>query len=402
MKAIVLTAGPGTRLEPLTETRPKAMISICGKPVLSRTLESLSQIGIQDTAVVVNPRYPELDRMLNTLKTPDNPTFTLYTQEHSQGVGNGILAAADYIDKRDYFLLAYGDILFSDNMFQSLIRSFNSIKKPVASVSLTGNSSDFGIIYMDHEMKINRIIEKPKTPNLGNYILAGAFILPGTFFDILETCSGNVIDAFRILQNTSSLYASIWEGDWMDIAYPWSILSAGQMIMSQWESSILATTTTIETGTMITGPVVIEENVIIKAGASILGPCFIGKNSFIGHNALLRENTCIGEGSTIGFGVEVKNSVLMPGTEIGRLSFIGDSVIGEKVNVGSATILVNINMDHSSVKVDIAGESIDSGFHKLGSFIGDNTWIGANHTFLPGTKIPANQTIPHFGTYPQK
>ncbi len=402
MKAIILTAGPGTRLEPITETRPTALIPICGKSILSRTLESLAQIGIQDTAVVINPKYPELDRMLINLNNQENPTFTVFKQEQAQGIGNGILAAADFIDKRDYFLLAYGDILFSDNMFQTLVHSFNSLKKPVASVSLAANSSDFGIIYMDHEMRIKRIIEKPKTPDLGNYILAGAFILPGSFFEILEGCSGNVIEAFRILQTTHALYASIWEGDWIDIAYPWSILTANQMIMSQWDHSVMATTTTIEQGTVIRGPVVIEDHVIIKAGAAILGPCFIGRHSFIGHNALLRDNTCIGEGSIIGFGVEVKNSVLMPETEIGRLSFIGDSIIGEKVNIGSATVLVNINMDHSSVKVNVAGESIDSGFNKLGSFIGDGTWIGANHTFLPGTKISSNQTIPHFGTYPQK
>lgn len=307
MKAIILTAGSGTRLEPLTETRPTALIPICGKSILSRTLESLSQVGIQDIAVVINPKYPGLDRLLANLNTPDNPTFTLYKQVHSHGIGHGILAAADFIDERDYFLLAYGDILFSDNMFRTLIHSFNSIKKPVASVSLTANSSDFGIIYMDHEMKINRIIEKPKTPELGNYILAGAFILPGSFFDILKRCSGNVIEAFRILQNTHSLFASIWEGEWIDITYPWSILTANQMVMSQWNHSVMATTTLIEPGTIIAGPVVIEDNVIIKAGAAVLGPCFIGKNSFIGHNALLRENTCIGEGSIIGFGVEVKN-----------------------------------------------------------------------------------------------
>ncbi len=402
MKAVILTAGQGSRLEPLTECRPKALISICGKTILARLVAALEQIGIHDTAIVVNPKYSELDYSSCDTGQEKSSALTIFTQVNPQDVGHAILSAKSFIDERDYFLLAYGDILFSGNMFKTLIHSFNRIRKPVAAVSLTGDSSDFGVIYMDHEMRITKIIEKPRSKNLGNYILAGAFILPGSFFRLLENCDGNVLEAFRILQDSSDLFAAIWEGDWIDIAYPWSILSANRIHMKQWENSTLATTTVIEPGSVITGPVFIEENVVIKAGSSIIGPCFIGKNSFIGHNALLREFTSIGEGSIIGFGVEVKNSVLMPGTEIGRLSFIGDSVLGHDVNVGSATIMVNINMDHRTVKVEIAGETIDSGLRKLGSFIGDKTLIGANHTFLPGTKIASGLTIPHFGTYPRE
>ncbi|MBN1879395.1 NTP transferase domain-containing protein [bacterium] len=402
MKAVILTAGPGTRLEPLTECRPKALISICGKTILARLIESLQQIGIHDTAVVVNPKYSSMDYDCSDSNDLKSPSLTILTQDQSLGVGQGILTAKEFIDERDFFLLAYGDIMYSGNLFRALIHSFNRVRKPVAAVSLTGDSSDFGVIYMDHDMRITQIIEKPRSKNLGNYILAGAFILPGSFFRILADCSGNVIEAFRVMQDSMDMYASIWEGDWIDIAYPWSILAANRIHMKQWDRSSFAITTIIEPGSMISGPVYIEDNVTIKTGSSIIGPCYIGKNSFIGHNALLREYTCIGEGSIIGFGVEVKNSVLMPGSEIGRLSFIGDSVIGHDVNVGSATIMVNINMDQSTVHVDIAGESIDSGLLKLGSFIGDKTWIGANHTFLPGTKIASGMSIPHFGTYPKE
>jgi bifunctional UDP-N-acetylglucosamine pyrophosphorylase/glucosamine-1-phosphate N-acetyltransferase len=198
------------------------------------------------------------------------------------------------------------------------------------------------------------------------------------------------------------LYASIWEEEWIDIAYPWNVLSANQIIMKEWKNSIHSSSMVVEPGVNISGPVVIEDNVIIKAGATIIGPCYIGKNSFIGHNALLRECTSIGAGSIIGFGVEIKNSVIMPGTEIGRLSFIGDSVIGENVEVGSATIMVNVKMDQTTVQVQCGENLVDSGLKKLGSFVGDDAWIGANHTFLPGTKIPAGKVIPHFGTYPME
>ncbi|MBN1296331.1 NTP transferase domain-containing protein [bacterium] len=402
MKSIVLTAGQGTRLEPLTDCHPKAMITICGQPLLARLLTSFSRIGCHETAVVINPRHRSMVNRFDRLVSPALPSITWFEQTEGLGVGNGVLAARTYIDTGEYFMLSYGDIMFSDNLLQSLLNSFNSIRKPVAAVCLTRDSSDFGVIYMDQEMRITEIIEKPQQRKLGNYVLAGAFILPGGFISVLADCGGNIIDAFTKFLHSSELYASIWEGEWIDIAYPWSVLAANQMLMREWHQTIQSTSIVIESGVNISGPVVIEDHVTIKSGASIIGPCFIGQNSFIGHHALLRDCTCIGAGSTIGFGVEVKNSVIMAGSEIGRLSFIGDSVIGEHVEVGSATIMVNVRMDQATVSVDICGEPIDSGLKKLGSFIGDHAWIGANHTFLPGTKIPAHHVIPHFGTYPPR
>ncbi|HPQ42053.1 MAG TPA: sugar phosphate nucleotidyltransferase, partial [bacterium] len=326
MKSIVLTAGYGTRLEPLTDNRSKAMIEICGQPLLSRLLRAMSEIGFNETAVVVNPKHSRMVVDFSSLPPGDLPAVTWFEQISGHGVGHGVLAASDYIESQDYFLLCYGDIMFNGNMLQSLLNSFNAIRKPVASVCLTGDSSDFGVIYMDQEMRIHEIIEKPQERKLGNYILAGAFILPGTFLELISECGGSMIDAFKRFIQDAEMYASIWEHDWIDIAYPWSVLAANQMLMREWHQSIQSTSITIESGVNISGPVIIEDNVIIKSGASIIGPCFIGKNSFIGHNVLLRECTSIGAGSTIGFGVEIKNSVIMAHSEIGRLSFIGDSV----------------------------------------------------------------------------
>ena len=111
MKAIVLTAGPGTRLEPLTECRPKALIPVCGKSILFRLIESLAQIGIHDAAVVINPRYDGMEYSFPDTGQGKTPSVTIVPQQNASGVGQGILAARDYIDERDFFLLAYGDIL---------------------------------------------------------------------------------------------------------------------------------------------------------------------------------------------------------------------------------------------------------------------------------------------------
>ena len=399
MKVMILTAGMGRKLEPLTETRPKPMIEICGEPLLYRILRSLKSIGINSANVVLGHHGERIQNHLSDY--PIHDFHVRYIQQNQpSGVGNAILSESGWINQSDYFLLVYGDILFSQNMLASIINSFKLLRKPLASVCLTRKPHDYGIIYMNHEMKITEIIEKPDRSDLGNYILSGAFILPGSFLEYLNRSSENFIEALIKLRDNEGLFASIWEGNWIDIGYPWDILTANQIVMNEWSESRIASDLIQEPGSLIQGPVVIEPGVVLKAGAHILGPCYIGANSFIGHNALLRNYTSVGPSSIIGFGVEMKNSVLFKQAEIGRLSFIGDSILGERVNIGSGSVMVNINLDQTNVKVDICGNLVDSGLKKLGSLVGDGSWIGAGNTFLPGTKISSDKNIPHHSTYP--
>ncbi len=397
MKVVILTAGIGKKLEPLTDTRPKPMIEICGEPVLARLCRFIQEIGISHAEVIIGHHHEKITTYFES-HPMQNFSVRYIPQEYPASVGNAILCAKHRIEPSDYFMLLYGDILFSRNMLRSLMNSFKSLQKPVASVCLTNDSRAFGNIYMDHQMNITEIIEKPQRSDLGNYILAGAFILPGTIFKYLEDAQENIIDALRRLSHSDGFCASIWEGSWVDLGYPWDILTANQIVMNEWLESKIATDFVQEPGCFIKGPVVIESGVSIKAGANIVGPCFIGSGSFIGHNALVRNYTSIGSDSIVGFGVEMKNSVVFRKTEIGRLSFIGDSVIGENANIGSGTVLVNINIDQSNVLISCNGSMIDSGLIKLGSFVGDDCWIGAGNTFLPGTKIRARHIINHHST----
>ncbi len=397
MKVLLLTGGRGSRLTPLTETRPKPLIEICGETLLSRILRFLSEIGLNQIDILTGHHGDKVRQHLAHFPSSDF-SFHVVDQQEVTGVGPAVMMNRDRIQETEYFMLIYGDILFSRNMLANLLNTFRSIQKPVAAVCLTNDSRDYGNIYMDHNMMITDIIEKPQRTDLGNYILAGAFILPSCFLRYIEKNDGKIIDAFCDLAREGSFYASIWEGAWVDLGYPWDILTANHIVMGEWTESRIASDVILGDSCIIQGPVVIEPGVVIKYGTNILGPCFIGRNSFIGHSALIRNFTSIGENSVIGFDVEMKNSVLFKNVEIGRLSFIGDSIIGERVNIGSGTVTVNINIDESPIHVEFKGNDFDSGLHKLGALIGDRCWIGAGHTMLPGTKIPPNSRIPHHAT----
>lgn len=400
MKALILAAGKGNNLFPFTATRPKTMINVAGKFILERTIELLKESGINVINIVVGHKKEEI---INYFKEANHANINLYyiKQKRLNGIGDAILQARDRFDPGEYFILIYGDTLTAANIFSHTLQSFGSTKSPVASICLPPSSKMFGNVYLNNEMKITKIIEKPKKANLGNYVMAGVYILPSSFFDLLKQNNKSMVKAFSKLIEKGDITASIWEEDWIDIGYPWDILRANKIIMDSWKNAIIAETVNLKGDVKIDGPVVIDEDVEIRSGTILEGPCYIGKGSFIGNNVLVRKYTSVGAGSIVGYGVELKNSIIFGKADVGRLSFIGDSVMGYNAYFGSGTMTINRADDRKTVKTKLNGKKVDSHFEKLGTFVGDNVTIGASNTLLAGTIIPSGKVIPHNHSYPK-
>ena len=145
----------------------------------------------------------------------------------------------------------------------------------------------------------------------------------------------------QYLIKKQEIYATLWEGRWIDISRPWDILLANQITMNTWDSSIIPNSVNIEKNVVLNGNVVFGKNCRVKSGTTINGPCYIADNVFIGNNCLIRDYSCIGPDSVIGYGTEIKNSILFGKVKVGRLSFVGDSVFGEGVNFGTSCVTTN-------------------------------------------------------------
>ncbi|MBI4641317.1 MAG: NTP transferase domain-containing protein [Candidatus Tectomicrobia bacterium] len=399
MKALVLAAGRGRNLKPFTTSRSTHMVMIAGKYLLENTVNLLAAAGITEINIVVGHKAEKIVDHFQRGK--DFHVNIQYIYQDAPGeIGDAILLARERILPDQYFLLVYGDILTPTNIFSKTIQGFNLFRSPIASICLTPSTKPYGNIFMNDEMKITRIIEKPEENNLGNYVLSGVFVLPTTFFTLLEETQRNMEGALSLMVGRHELYASIWEEDWIDIGYPWDILSANHMAMSTWEESSISRFARLNGDVKIEGPVRIERDVIIESGTSIRGPCYIGPGCFVGNNVLIREYTTIGPNSVIGFGVELKNCVMFGNNKVGRLSFIGDSVVGENVYIGSGTMTINGNLDGSPVQTVLEGISHETNLLKVGSFIGDNAKIGASNTLAAGTVIEYEGVIPHNHSWP--
>ena len=396
MKALLLAGGRASRLHPFTSTRPKPMLPIANCTILERNLVMLREAGISSLVITTGDNGGQIRTAFG-----DGSALGLnieYVQQEGKGIGGAIAVARKKFVEGQYFLLVYADVLTTENIFSNTLSIFNRQRAPVAGVCLPDDSScHYGNVYLDEEMRITRIVEKPSEVGLGNYVLSGVFMMPYDLFGLLEE-GIDIIAAWEKLVERYGIYAAIWEGNWIDINYPWSILQANRMVMGTWSDSRIARDVDLTTGVTIEGPVVIESGVRICEGAVIRGPVVIGRDSFIGNKALIREYSAVGPGTQIGFGTECKNCVIFGGATIGRISFIGDSVVGEGARIGSGTMTINERVGGSTVEVPIKGERIDSGLEKLGAFIGDGAVVGASNTIQAGTVIESGVKIGHHFT----
>jgi UDP-N-acetylglucosamine diphosphorylase/glucosamine-1-phosphate N-acetyltransferase len=397
MKALILTGGAGRTLVPFSSTRPKAMTIVAGGALLRRTLGHLREVGVTDITVVLGQHGEKAKARFQDGE--DLGVHLSYVeQERPGGIVDAILRARGRFMPGEFFILVYGDVVTSANPFHQVLQSFNSFKGSIAGVCLPGPPTvRYGNVYLSGT-RIRKIVEKPTTAGLGNYVLAGVFVLPAEVFALLEKSGGDMERVFDELTQAPGLHASIWEEGWIDVEYPWDILAANRMVMDTWEDAQISRHAVIEGNVTITGPVRIEHGSVIKSGAVLAGPCYIGRNCYVGNNVLVRSYSSLGAGSMIGYGVELKNCVLFGNLKVGRLSFVGDSVLGENVDIGSGTMTINENMDRTSVRVDVRGETIDSGLTKLGAFMGDDVKVGGGNTLAAGTVLAPGTCVPHHAT----
>ena len=401
MKAIILAAGEGTHLSPFSETRPISMIGVAGRTMLDNTFGLLKSAGINDIFIVVGHKK---DKLIERLQQQDHNVLNLHyvEQKRKLGIGHAVMQVKNKISPGEYFLLLYGDTLTAENIFSKVQQSFHSFKCPVASICLPPSNQMFGNVFLNARMEITKIVEKPKGNNLGNYVLSGVFVLPASFFKLLKSSGNSMEKALKKVVAEEGLRASMWEDEWLDVVYPWEILTANKMIMDSWQESSIAKTATLEANVTLQGIVRIEAGAIIKSGAVLEGPCCIGEGSYIGNNSLIRSYTSVGKNCKVGSGVELKNCVVMDNSQIGRLSFVGDSVLGENVDMGAGCMTVNRTVDWKPISVKNGKRPMGTGMTKLGAFLGDGVVVGAGNTLQPGMVVAPGKILPACYSVTQK
>ena len=390
MKAVVLAANRSTRLSPFIETRCKPMIRIAGEYILENTICFLKEAGIHDIVLVVNHQQDLIRQYFGSGQTL-GVNLEYVVQDELKGIGHALSLCRSSLEKKP-FLLVYGDVMTDYNPFLSILQTYSETDREVALIALPESSKEFGNVYLDHEMKISRLVEKPQA-NQANYVFAGMFVLFPKIFERLAENQNDIFRSYEQLIASSGLQACLWEKGWIDMIHPWHILDANRMLMSSWQTAEIDSTVKLLGHVHLEGAVRIGPDVTIESGTVLKGPCYIGSNSYVGNNSLIRNFSAIGPDSMVGYGSELKNCVLFGNNDVGRLSFVGDSVLGENVKSGSGLTTVNHTVDYSRITCSSNSDSVETGLTKLGVFIGDSVSIGARHTLGPGSIVESGKII---------
>jgi len=380
MKAVVLVAGKGTRMEPLTSDCPKVMLKVANKPILEHILNSAIEAGIDGFVFITGYLEEQIKEYFGD-GSKWGVSIEYVRQKEQLGTANAIGCAKGYVDGA--FLVLNGDMLIGQEDLRALV---SRTEEAVICVKEVENPSDFGVLETEND-RVVRVIEKPKTPptNLAN---AGIYLFRESIFDFIDRTQPSVRNEFEITDSLQMLidtgatvgYSSL-SGRWIDIGYPWDLLKANEHLLKDLRKRYEGT---VEPNATIKGEVVIGKGTLIRSGSYIEGPVIIGENCDIGPNCYIRPYTSIGNHVRVGNAVEIKNTIIMENTNVGHLSYVGDSIIGRRCNFGAGTKVANLRHDWKNIKVMIKGRILDSGRRKLGVIMGDDVHTGINTSINTG------------------
>ncbi len=398
MECVILAAGEGKRMHPLTLTKPKVMLPVAGKPILEYNLKILGRF-FKKIYVVVGYKK---EKIIEYFGNKFNDTSIEYVEQKEQtGTGNAILTLKGKID--DKFFVMNGDLIVSENTIKNFINFPDKKNFPnVICLKTVENPSEFGVVEVKGE-EIIGIEEKPENPK-SRLINAGIYIFENEIFDIIENLEKTergeyeITDAIKILIKKKKIYAYMMRDDelWVDVGRPYNLLDANEILLKNIKNEIYGN---VEERVTIKNNVFIGKGTEILSGSYIIGPCYIGENCKIGPNTFIRPYTSIGNNCHIGNATEIKNSIIMDNTNVPHLSYVGDSIIGENCNLGAGTKIANLRHDKKCVKIMIDDKLIDTKRVKFGAIIADNVKTGINTSILPGTviypdvKINAGETV---------
>lgn len=139
--------------------------------------------------------------------------------------------------------------------------------------------------------------------------------------------------------------------------------------------------------------IIIDASAVVEAGASLVGPCYIGPRATVRSGAYVREYSWICADAVVGHATEVKHSILLPGAKAPHFNYVGDSILGKDVNLGAGTKLSNLRNDGGEVHLRINGQRIPSGLRKFGAVLGEGCALGCNSVTNPGVVLGCNSVV---------
>jgi glucose-1-phosphate thymidylyltransferase len=378
MQAIILAAGEGMRVRPLTRNRPKAMIPVANRPIIEYVIDALLKNGIRDIVVVVGYRKEQVTRFLNGFGVP----IDVVIQEKQLGTAHALQCAESKI-KGDFLVLP-GDNYIDPQSIARIMDIPNAML-----VKEHPNPSNFGVVLLNNGL-VTDIVEKPEhSPSF--MVSTGIYSLKKNFLSCIR--GNDIPDAILATIEAGEQIRAIPADDWQDAIFAWDLLKMNRRLL---KNLPMAREGTASRQTIIQGPVSIGKGTTIGPNTVITGPVTIGNDCTIGPNCVIMPNTSLGSRVKMDPFTFIGEAIIMDDTVIGSHSRIIETVVGERCTLANYT-----SVSTALGLMDIEGCAIRSEF---GAILGDNVTSGpftvykngivGNNVTIEGQENITSRTIP--------
>ena len=327
MKAVILAGGFGTRLRPISSTRPKPMVPVLGKPNLQYILESLEKVPEVDEIILsVHYMRGEIREFIDE-KMADYPKTIKFVNDPMPLETGGALKNVERYVGED-FLVIYGDV-FTNFDYRELIKAHEGNDGLITvAVTKVYDPERYGVVETDEEGKVVHFEEKPRRPKT-NLVDAGIYIVNKR---VLEEIPENreVYFEKEVLPkyvSTGEVYAYKIPREyyWVDLGTPDDLFYAHQIALDQIAKD--------------NGYYTIKEGAEVPEDVEIQGPVYIDEGAKIGHGVKIKAYTYIGPNTVVEDKAYLKRSILIGHDVVREAAEIKDSILGEGVVVGRNVIL---------------------------------------------------------------
>lgn len=357
MKAVIMAGGEGSRLRPLTCSRPKPMVPVANKPVMQHIIELLKKHGINDIAVTLL-YMPEVIKDYFGDGRDYGVNMYYYLENTPLGTAGSVKNAEEFLD--DTFIVISGDALTDVDLKRAV--DFHNAKGSVATLLLkkVDIPLEYGVVVVDNEGRVTRFLEKPSWGEVfSDTVNTGIYILSPTVLSLFE--KNEMFDFSKdlfplLLSRNMPMYGHIIDDYWCDIGDPQAYIQSHIDIL---DGKVKIDIPAIE----ISKNIWVGEGVVIDDPGSLKSPCIIGNNTRVRKNSVVGAYSIIGDSCIIGEGTSIKRSIIW-----------NNSVIDENVELRGSVVC---DKAHFS--------SYSSAFEN--SVIGNNSTIRENAVIRPNIKI---------------
>lgn len=359
MKAVILAAGEGTRLRPLTETRPKPMLRVSNRPLLEHVVEAVRDAGIDEIVLVVGYRR---ERIQSYFGDGDDwgVDIEYAIQEKQLGTGHAVLQAESFVEGP--FVALNGDRIVESDDIARVVDALRETGQTTLAVARASRPSDYGVVSLEGDSVVDIVEKPPRHAAPSDVVNAGIYGFDADIFGALrETDSEGelaVTDTLERLAGAGEVDAVMLNGQWIDVSYLWDLLRVN--------ASLVEASTT--------------ESAHVDAEASVVGDVALGADVRVRPGARVLTGTALGDSVTVGANAVVANSVVLPDATIGAGAVVRDAVVGENATVGP-----NVTVEGGETNVAVSGRVHEN--VRLGGVVGDNAHLGGATTLAPGTVL---------------